>query len=157
MKHTLAVGFATLLAATALIAQRGPGGPRPDGAFSPEQMVERRIQQLTTTLALTATQQQQAKTILTEEAAAISALQPKMAAANEALKNAIHTTGLDADIERAAAEQGALLTQMTISRGKSQAKLRAILTPEQKEKLDSVGGPGRGMQGVGPMRGFGGR
>jgi Spy/CpxP family protein refolding chaperone len=116
-------------------------------------MVERRLQQLTSNLGLTETQQQQAKTIFTEEATALSALRPKMTEANQALATAINTTGLDTDIERAAAQQGTVLTQMTVVRGKAQAKLRAILTPDQKQKLDSMGGPGRRMEGFGRMGG----
>jgi Spy/CpxP family protein refolding chaperone len=119
-------------------------------------MVERRIQHLTTVLELNTAQQAQAKTIFSEEATALQALQTRHREARTALQNAVQNTGLDADIDRAAAELGALHTQTTAKAGKAQAKFRAILTPEQKEKLDAMRGPGlRGSGGPGgPGRRF---
>lgn len=158
MRNALTLAIATLAAAAGLMAQPGPGGPRPGRGTppAPAEMVERRVQMLTTRLELTAAQQAQAKTIFTEEANAIQALSSKWTEARDAMEKAVKTTGLDADIERAAAALGALETQTATIRGKAQAKFRAILTPDQKTKLDSMEEGGRGM-GPGRMGGFGRR
>jgi hypothetical protein len=83
-----------------------------------------------------------------------------MTAAREAMQNAVKNTGLDADIERAAAQLGVAETQMAAIHGKAQAKFRALLTADQKTKYDSRGGfdgrgPGMGRPG-GPGMGPGG-
>jgi Spy/CpxP family protein refolding chaperone len=141
---TFAVLFA---AAETLMGQHHRGSRTPP---TPEEMVERRIERLTTVLELTAAQQQQAKTIFTEEATSAQALHTKLSDAREALQNAVKTTGLDADIERAAAQLGPLYTQLATVQGKAQAKFLSILTTQQKEKLAAMpelghgpGGPGR--------------
>ena len=100
---------------------------------------------------MTAAQQQQAKTIFTDEATASQALFPKLRDAGSALQNAVKNTGLDADIDSAAAQIGTLQGQMAAIHAKAQAKFRGILTADQKTKLDSLHGPG-GM-GRGPMGG----
>ena len=142
-----------ILVAGSAFAQRGPGGTPP----TPEQMVNRRVEHLTTLLQLTAEQKAQATAIFTEEATAIRALRPQMSEASTALRDAVRTTGLDADIERAAAQMGTMHGQMATIQGKAQARFRAILTPDQKTKFDSEErGPGFGGFGGGPAR-FGGR
>jgi Spy/CpxP family protein refolding chaperone len=92
----------------------------------------------------------------------MSTLRPQIGEASKALRDAVKTTGLDADIERAATQLGTLHGQMAAIQGKAQARFRAILTPDQKTKLDSgeraprmggFGGPG----GFGAPGHFGGR
>ena len=159
------IGFMGALAAsTCLMAQTGPGTRTPP---TPEQIAERRVQQLTRLLELTTAQQESAKKIFADEAAALQTLRPTFATAREAMENAVKNTGLDTDIERAAAQLGNLHTQMATAQGKAQARFRALLTADQKAKLDAARdrregmGPGRGpgpRRGGGmPMRGFGGR
>lgn len=145
-----------LLLAGAAFAQPGSGRTPP----TPEEMVSRRIEHLTSQLQLTETQKSQATTIFTEEATAMTTLQPQMREASTALRNAVKTTGLDADIDRSATQLGTLQGQMASIQGKAQARFRAILTDEQKTKLDASGdrGMGFGFGGPGPGPGrFGGR
>jgi Spy/CpxP family protein refolding chaperone len=134
-------------------AQRGPGGGTPPTS---EEMISRRVEHLATRLELTADQKAQATTILTEEATALRALQSQMREASTALRDAIRTSGLDADIERAATQLGTLHGTMATVQGKAQARLRGILTADQKAKLDSTEGR-RGMGMRGGPGGFGGR
>lgn len=145
-----------LLLAGAAFAQPGSSRTPP----TPEEMVSRRIEHLATQLQLTETQKAQATTIFTEEAKAMTTLQPQMREASTALRNAVKTTGLDADIERSATQLGTLQGQMAALQGKAQGRFRAILTDEQKTKLDASGdrGMGFGFGGPGPGPGrFGGR
>jgi Spy/CpxP family protein refolding chaperone len=146
------LGTGLLLAGSAFA--QDPGRTRPTA----EEMVSRRIEHLSAELQLTAEQKTEATTIFNEEATAIRALQPQLREASTALRNAVKTTGLDADIERAAAQLGTLQGQMAAINGKAQARLRAILTPDQKTKLDASmdRGPGMGGGFGGPGR-FGGR
>ena len=153
MKDTFLTVIASVMVAVSLGAQTAPPH-HPGTPPTPQQMIERRVQQLTTTLGLTAAQQQQATTIFTDEVTAMQALQPKMKEARDALQNAIKTTGLDADIERAAAQQGTISAQIAAVQGKAQAKFRSILTVDQKQKLDSFAGGWMGG-GLRPMRGRG--
>jgi periplasmic protein CpxP/Spy len=136
----------TLAAATCLMAQPGQGTRTPP---TPEEIAARRVQQLTRFLDLTTAQQESAKTIFADEAKAMEAVRPAMQAAHEAMQNAVRNTGLDADIDRAAAQLGAAQTQMAAARGKAEARFRALLTADQKTKLDSRRGPGMGGRGMG--------
>jgi Spy/CpxP family protein refolding chaperone len=153
LKHKLLLAATALITAGALGAQEAPRRGTPP---TPEQMATRRVAQFDYILNLTDAQEAQAKTIFTEEATAMQAVHPQVRAAREALQNAVKNTGLDTDIERAATQLGTLQAQTTAIAGKAQAKFRAILTPEQKTKLDSrpgfgPGGPG-GFGGPGHMR-----
>lgn len=156
MKQTYLAILGSFIAAVSLVAQTAP--PQRSGTPpTPEEMVQRRVQQLTTTLGLTAAQQQQATTIFTDEVTASQALQTKMRDARDAFQNAVKTTGLDADIERAASQLGTVSAQIAAVQGKAQAKFRGILTAEQKQTLDSsrggwMGGGLGGFGGRGPMR-----
>ncbi len=84
---TIAATILTLAMAVTTFAQ-GPGG-RGGTPPTPEQMIERRIQMLTTLLTLDATQQQQAKTIFTNAATASQALREPSKAAHDALQAAV--------------------------------------------------------------------
>jgi Spy/CpxP family protein refolding chaperone len=143
-----------LAAATCLVAQPAQGTRTPP---TPEEIAAHRVQQLTRFLELTTAQQESAKPIFTDEAKAMQALRPTMQAAHEAMQNAVRNTGLDADVERAAAQLGAAETQMATARGKAEAKFRALLTADQKTKLDSRRGPGMGGPGMGGPGGPGPR
>jgi Spy/CpxP family protein refolding chaperone len=153
---TLPLLTALLVTTVALPAQTTTPTTATSQAPDPAKFVERRVERLAEHLSLSAAQQTQAKTILTEEATARQTLQPQLRTAQEALRNAVTTTGLDLDIEKAAAQLEAARTQLTIAEAKSQAKLLAILTPEQKTKMTSregrrgPGGPGFGGFNGGP-------
>ncbi|HET8550287.1 MAG TPA: Spy/CpxP family protein refolding chaperone [Bryobacteraceae bacterium] len=144
--------LATLAAATCLVAQTGPA-PEARTPPTPEEIAARRVQHLTRLLDLTTAQQESAATIFTEEARAMLAARPAVRTAHQAMRDAVRNTGLDSDIERAAAQIGNAHTQIATIEGKAQARFRALLTAEQKAKLDSA--RSRGMHGPGPMRGRG--
>lgn len=153
-RFTMMMSTALLLAGS-VFAQSGRGGGPP----SAEEMASRQIERLTSQLQLTETQKAQATTIFTEQSTALQSLQTQMREASTALRNAVKTTGLDADIERSAAQLGTVQGQMAAIQGKTQAKFRAILTDDQKAKLDAEGdrGMGFGPGGPGGPGRFGGR
>jgi len=161
MKKTIVTAILTLTAASAMFAQ-GPGRPGRGGTPpTPEQMVERRVQMLTTLLTLESSQQQQAKTIFTEEVTASQALRPTEEAAHDALQAAVQAGASDAQIDQLAAAVGLVQGQSIAIHSKAQAKFRLTLTAAQKEKLDAAddhrgpGGPGGpGFGGVRQRRPF---
>lgn len=143
----------------------GPGGPgRTDRTPpTPEQRIERHVEFLTNYLSLTPSQVTQAKTIFTAEQTAAAALETPMKTAHDNLQNAVKSNLPVPQIEAAATEVGRVHGQMAAVHAKAQAQFRALLTDEQKTKLDSMrrgpggGGPGGGGPGgPGPRReGFG--
>jgi len=151
---TIAATILTLTIAVTGFAQ-GPGG-RGGTPPTSEQMIERRIQMLTTLLTLDATQQQQAKTIFTNAATASQALREPSRAAHDALQEAVKGGASDAQLDQLAAQVGSLNGQAAAIHAKSQSKFRALLNSTQKEKLDSTEGL-RGPGGHGGPGGFGGR
>ena len=153
MKKTFVAAILALTATAAMYAQ-GPG--RPDHGGTPptsEQMIERRVQRLTTLLTLDSSQQQQAKTIFTEEATAAEALRTTARTAHEALQTAVKSGAADAQIDQLAAQVGTVQGQALAVHAKAQTKFRLILTAAQKEKLDAAGDRGPGGAGGFPGRG----
>ena len=151
---TIAATILTLALAVTTFAQ-GPGG-RGGTPPTPEQMIERRIQMLTTLLTLDTTQQQQAKTIFTNGLTASQALREPSKAAHDALQAAVKGGASDGQLDQLAAQVGSLNGQAAAIHAKSQSKFRALLNSAQKEKLDST----EGLRGPGGPRGpggFGGR
>lgn len=141
----------TLTTAFALFAQGRPDG-RGGTPPTPEQMVERRVQMLTTFLTLDASQQQQAKTIFTDEQTAGLALREPTKAAHDALQAAVKAGASDAQIDQLAGQLGTLEGRGAAIHAKAQTKFRLLLNATQKEKLDSLPG-GRGFGRPGMMRG----
>jgi hypothetical protein len=161
MKTMMVVALMGLTAATGMFAQPGPG--RPGGGrgdrtpLTAAEMVERRVQMLTTLLTLDAAQQAQAKTIFTDENTASEAIRAKVDTAQDALQAAVKGSASDSQIDQLAAALGTLHGQSLAVHSKAQAKFRGILNSAQKEKLDASRG-GFGMGGgrmMGPMRGRG--
>jgi Spy/CpxP family protein refolding chaperone len=163
MRNRLIGFIGALAAATCLVAQTGPA-QRTRTPPTPEEIAAARVQRLTRLLDLTTAQQESAKKIFTDEAVALQNARPAMKAAHEAMQNAVKNTGLAADVDRAAAQLGAAHTTIAAAHGKAQVQFRALLTADQKAKLDEFGGARRGPgprrgrgPGGGPMRGgFGG-
>lgn len=146
------VAFLALTTATGVFAQPGPGGRRGDRTpLTAAELVERRVQMLTTLLTLDAAQQAQAKTIFTDENTAATALREKAEAAQDAFQDAVKAGASDGQIDQLAAAVGAVHGQSIAVHGKAQTRFRAILNSAQREKLDaSRGGFGGGFR---PMRG----
>jgi hypothetical protein len=153
MMKTIAATMLALTMGSTTFAQ-GPGD-RGGTPPTPEQMVERRVQMLTTLLTLDSTQQQQAKTIFTDEATASQALRESTKAAHDALQAAVKAGASDGQIDQLAAQIGSVTGQGAAIHAKAQSKFRAILNSAQKEKLDTR----EGMRGPSPggPGGFGSR
>ena len=148
MRTTLikAIAVVALAGAFAVAQDRNP----PD----PAQMVQNHVDFLTKHLSLNAQQQQQATSILTEEANSSKSLHDQMRTAYETLHNAIQKND-SASMEQAANTIGNLTTHITVAHAKAQAALFQTLSPDQQNKLGQMESHhGHGMHGHG-MRGHG--
>jgi Spy/CpxP family protein refolding chaperone len=92
---------------------------------------------LTGYLNLTDAQKTQAETIFEAAKTASEPLRGRMASARESLQDAVKTGKSDAEIDTIAASIGVLSGQLTAIQSKAMVRFRAILTPEQIQKLDS--------------------
>ena len=157
MKNKLTTCLLTSAFATSLLLAQGHGN-RP----TPEMMVQHRVDSLTTQLALTSAQQQQATTIFTNAAAAGATAHGNLKLAHQNLETAVKnndTAGIDA----AATAIGNLTAQQISNESKAHAAFYQILTPDQQAKFaqhaDHAGfgrgagfGGGPGMNGPGRGR-----
>jgi Spy/CpxP family protein refolding chaperone len=156
MKTFTRVLVSAALAAAALSAQgrMGMGGGTPP---DPATVVAQRVARLTTLLTLTAQQQTQATTIFTTATTSAQSIQTSIATAEQALQAAVKN-GLTAEITHQATAIGTLHGQALDIQSRADAAFYAILTADQKTKLDQAGpmGGGRGMgMGRGGMMGMG--
>lgn len=153
MIRSLTYAAVLLAAATLLPAQmRGPAGSPPD----PEKFAQMRAERLAQMLSLTEAQKSQALKIFTDAQTAAERYRQEMQTAREALQSAIRTNNVAA-IERAARDIGAATAEISSIDARAEAAFYALLTPEQKEKYDSMPGRGRFPGGMGPgMAGQGG-
>jgi len=131
------------LAGTLAVAQRGN---LPD----PAEMVQHHVDFLAKHLSLNAQQQQQATSILTEEANNSKSLHDQMRTAHQNLHSAIQKND-SASMEQAANAIGNLTAQMTMAHAKAQAALFQTLSPDQQTKFGQMEGHHgrRGMHGHG--------
>lgn len=65
---------------------------------------------------------------------AMRALHEKLRAAHEALEQAAEANASDAELNKLAANSAGLIAQQEVSHVKMEQKMRALLTPEQKQK-----------------------
>jgi len=132
----------------------GGGGAPPD----PAKMIEMRVNMLATHLSLTDAQKTQATKIFTDAQTASQTARDDTKAAHESMRDAVKSNNTAA-IDQLARDIGAATTQLTAIESKAQAAFYAILTAEQKTKMDSMpmrgaGGPGGfGMSPAGMGRG----
>ncbi len=115
-------------------------------------MVANQVAHLTKLLTLTTAQVAQATSIFTTEETAISALQTSQQTAQAALKTAVQANSASG-IAAAAAQIGALDTQMVTARATADAQFYAMLSSAQQtvyNELPGGGGPGFGPPGGGP-------
>ena len=105
----------------------------------------RHIEMLATQLGLTDSQKEQAKTIFADARKAAEPIGAQMKTAHESLQAAVKENKSDAELDRLAAAQGALTGQLAAAYAKAFAKFYAILTPEQREKADTLHNNMRGM------------
>ena len=132
------------LAASALLAQ-GPGpedhGPGGTGTANPPTVatiVAREVSFLTTFLTLTTGQATQATTIFTTALTSINTLQTQITTAQTALAAAVKTN-TTATINTQAAAIGTLQGQIVALNANADAAFYALLTTDQKTKLDTLG------------------
>jgi hypothetical protein len=117
---------------------------------TPAEMAQHHVEHLTNALGLNATQQEQAKTILTASATSESTLRNAERTAHQALEAAIKSNNT-AVIQQQSAILGQLMGQSILAQSTSFAALYQILTPEQQTKalemhkmmgMHGHGGPG---------------
>lgn len=116
-----------------LAAQRPGGGGPPAGAGDAAQ----RHEFIAGYLGLTDGQKEQVKAIFAPLQGAQEAMRGQMQSKQEELQAAVKANQGDQQIEQIAAAIGALHTQQVAMQSKARAKFYAILTPEQKAKLDA--------------------
>jgi Spy/CpxP family protein refolding chaperone len=126
---------------------------RPGTPPSATDMVQHRVQFLTTLLSLSTAQQQQAATIFTNAVSANSVLIDSLKAARQSLRDAVKANDA-AGIEQAANTIGTLTAQRMSTEAKADAAFYQLLTAEQSAKYDQMQahmpghhGPGPGMMG----------
>jgi Spy/CpxP family protein refolding chaperone len=141
-KTAKVLALALLLSATAVLAQgprgHGPGGPRGN-----------RIDFLATVLSLTDAQKTQATAIFDAAETASAPLRETQGTQRTALNDAAKSNATDVTIDQLAATVGTTSGQLVAIQTKAFAKFYALLTTEQRTKLDELHANGRGMRGPG--------
>ena len=123
------------------------------GAMTYEQHEERtdqRLEMMTTILDLTEAQQQQLGTLFKQQWQNNQQLRDQMQADRENMRNAkTGETFNEAEFRAQAAKRAELKTEMMVRKIKFQDELYAVLTPEQRVKMDKLGGMmgGKGQRG----------
>jgi Spy/CpxP family protein refolding chaperone len=95
-------------------------------------------------LGLDAAQQATVKSILSDQQNSIDSLKANLEQAHIALGAAANAASADPQIDNLAANLGAVYTQAVAAQAKAYAKFYALLTPAQKQKLDSLTAGGGG-------------
>src|ERR1051325_8196599 len=147
MRTTLLKAVAFLAVAGVIVAAQH-GNP-PD----PAQMVQHHVDHLTKMLSLTAQQQQQATTLLTQVESNAKTVHDQMRTAHQNLNTAIKNNDTAA-IEQISNTIGNLTAQQTATHAKAMATFYQTLNPDQQSKfIEMVHGMGMGGPG---MHGHGG-
>jgi Spy/CpxP family protein refolding chaperone len=122
--------------------------------------VQRRVQMLTRFLSLTADQQSQVTTILTNEQTSLQVNAPTLQTNRQALLDAIKANDAG-QIDVLTSQNASLEAQQNAIRAKAAASIYALLTSDQQSKLGKglgmLFGGGFGMGRMGPPRGRGPR
>jgi Spy/CpxP family protein refolding chaperone len=98
-----------------------------------------RLTFLTSFLTLTAAQQEQAKTVLSDEESAVKPLMDQMKEASDELTSAMKTP--DGDIDEVAAQIGSISGQLVALDAKAAARIYQLLTSAQKQRFDQLPHP----------------
>lgn len=141
---------AVLAAGMAMAQTTPPANTQPNTSSKTGQTEHNRptmMQRLTADLNLTPQQQTQAKQIFDQSREQRRALGPKLREEREAMINAIKTNNVR-EIDRLTQSNSQLNAQAAGIHAKAMAKFYAILTPEQKTKMDQK--LDRFMQPMGP-------
>jgi Spy/CpxP family protein refolding chaperone len=89
-------------------------------------------------LGLDSAQQASLKTILADQETADTALMSNLEQARAALAAGAKANNVDSDLDRLAAELGSVFAQATAVQAKAYARFYALLTPDQRQKLDKI-------------------
>lgn len=151
---------------TGSLVLAGPGGygrgncdgsGKGPGAMSAEQhedRMEHKLEMMSTVLDLTAEQQTQIEALLNRQYQDNKTLREQMQSSREEMHSARNAeTFNEADFRVKAAKQAELKTEMMVAHAKLKQQIYALLTPEQQEKADTLGGM---MGGHGEGRHHGG-
>ena len=90
------------------------------------------------TLGLDASQQATAKAILADQQSSTNALKTNLDQARAALTAAAKANSADAEISRLSEALGEVFAQAVAVQAKAYATFRALLTPDQRQKLDKL-------------------
>jgi len=138
-----------LLAAT--MAAQGRMGAMMGSTPDPATMIPQHVVRLTSLLTLTTAQQAQATTIFTAAATSAQPIHTSLTAAQQSMQAAVKSNNT-ATIKTYATTIGQLMGELVEVHSSAQGAFYAILTADQKTKMDqtgSAGGPGFGMMGGG--------
>ena len=92
----------------------------------------------TSNLGLDAGQQASVKTILADQERSTNALKSSLDQALASLTAATKANSVDSQIDRLSADLGAVLAQAVAVQAKAYARFYALLTPDQKQRLDKL-------------------
>ncbi len=141
------------LLAAAGFAQRPFGVMTSGSPPDPPTMIQNKVERLTSLLNLTTEQAAQATTIFTAAQTAIAPIETSLANYRTSMQAAVKSNAT-ATIDQLAGSIGTATGQITAIQNKADAAFYAILTADQRTKLDSLPGGGHGFGGPGlRMRG----
>ena len=123
--------------------------------FLPPAIGQSAVAYWTSNLGLDAGQQASVKTILADQESSTNALKSSLDQALTTLTAATKTNSVDSQIERLSADLGAVFAQAVAVQAKAYTKFYALLTPDQKQKLDKLTElpPGASFSVFGPVGG----
>ncbi|MGA7919884.1 MAG: Spy/CpxP family protein refolding chaperone [Candidatus Acidiferrales bacterium] len=137
-KTAIALALACILTVPAVFAQStGSTTTESNGSGRTANMVQHRVNYLTTVLSLNSEQQTKITNILTTAMANKSTTHTSMKTAHSSLKTAIQSNDA-AGMEQAANAIGSLVAQETLAHAKTEAAIYQVLTPEQQTKLTQL-------------------
>lgn len=127
-----------VLMAGAMMAQQTPAPNQPPAHRNAHQTAARHrtmLQRLTARLNLTSDQQSQVKAILKDSRAQAKDLSAKLKDERSALEAAVKSDSSQ-EIDRITQQNAQVNAQIRAVRAKAMAKIYAVLTPDQKAKID---------------------
>lgn len=134
-----ALALAGILLAGFSFAQGPIGGGRTGGGFLANRPDPAQILQfISNYLNLTSTQQAQAAQIFKDGQAAVDAAHQQLQTLRDQAETAVKAGKSDAELQAIATNVGAAVANLASVRLKQMSKFYAILTPEQKTKLESL-------------------
>jgi|SRR5579884_3344769 Spy/CpxP family protein refolding chaperone len=146
-----ALGAGLILAQTAQPAPATPGQAQ-GGQWAQRRAQMRRnmVQRFSTYLNLSADQQTQARQIFQAARQSAQPVAQQLREARKALDDAVKANASDAQIDQLSANIGNLVSQLTAIRTKAFEKFYGILTPEQKDKMNTAMDRFVGRRGMRP-------